>query len=166
MAERSESKSHSVYHAVHNEVRAHVGADVFTILSWHPVSSTLKRVYSHDAIDYPVGTEIPLRSETPWRQKVVENQESNLGLVKADVVQVAVDMGLPQSNDWIESSACGCIVNWPVVLNGRTIGVVTAMAGEGRYTGRTTYDLGQLQWLNSEAFSNALKNEQARENIQ
>jgi hypothetical protein len=119
--------THADLSLLEDEVRSTIGARLFTVLAWFPERRALHRAYSSHPEQYPVGGEKTVGVAAGWlAQRIVEGQPY-LGADRAAVREVFAD------HELIESLGCGAIINIPVIEDGRTLGVVNILDGEGRY---------------------------------
>lgn len=112
---------------VESAARCSVGVRLFTVLAWDDERGALHRVYTNDAVAYPLSAEKVMRRDAPWITHVVVGQRAYLGRDPAGVAEVFSD------HELISSLGCGAVINVPVVDGGRTVGVINLLDAEGTY---------------------------------
>lgn len=112
---------------VESFVRRTVGVRLFTVLAWDDERGALHRVYTNDAVAYPLSGEKVMPGDAPWIVEVVVGQQTYLGRDPEAVAKVFSD------HELIASLGCGAVINVPVVDDGRTLGVLNLLDAEGAY---------------------------------
>ncbi|GAA3467282.1 GAF domain-containing protein [Nonomuraea roseola] len=112
---------------VESAIRREVGARLFTVLAWIPERGALRRVHSSHPGQYPVGGEKTVEVAEGWLATCIEGRRPYLGADRAAVREIFAD------HELIESLGCGCVINVPVVEEGRVLGVLNLLDAEGSY---------------------------------
>ncbi|GAA4550798.1 GAF domain-containing protein [Amycolatopsis samaneae] len=112
---------------VEEQVRATIGARLFTVLAWVPERRALRRVYSSHPEQYPVGGEKTVEVAAGWLARCITGQRPYLGPDSAAVREIFAD------HELIAELGCGAVINVPVVEDGRTLGVLNILDAEGSY---------------------------------
>jgi len=109
------------------EARRLVGARLFTVLAWDVDRRALQRIHTSHPVEYPVSGEKFMPIDAPWPQQVLVRQQPYLGVDAAAVAAVFAD------HETIAALGCGSTLNLPVVVGGRTLGVLNLLDAEGSY---------------------------------
>lgn len=112
---------------VEERMRDTIGVRLFTVLAWVPERQALRRVHSSHPEQYPVGGEKTVEVAAGWLAKCITRQEPYLGPDRAAVREIFAD------HELIEGLGCGAVINVPVVVDGRTLGVLNILDAEGNY---------------------------------
>lgn len=112
---------------VEHQVRAAVGARLFTVLAWIPRHRALRRVHSSHPDEYPVGGEKTVEVDGGWLEQCIVAQQPYLGPDRAAVRAIFAD------HELIAELGCGAVINVPVLDNGQTLGVLNILDAEGSY---------------------------------
>ncbi|RSN40092.1 GAF domain-containing protein [Amycolatopsis sp. WAC 04197] len=112
---------------VEGKTRATIGVRLFTVLAWVPERRALRRVHSSHPVEYPVGGEKTVEVAAGWLDRCITGQEPYFGPDSAAVREIFAD------HELIDSLGCGAVINVPVVDDGRTLGVLNLLDGEGHY---------------------------------
>lgn len=124
----SKSAADEVFLQLFNAMRQHPGVILFTALQWIPGTSSLRRIFTSHAHDYPVGAEKTVEISAGWLDTVIARKKPFLAADLDGLKEVFADASL------IQSLGCGAVINLPV-LNGPTlVGVLALLDAEGRYT--------------------------------
>lgn len=117
------------------QVRTHIGFQLFTVLSWVPERRALRRLWSSNPAAFTVGGEKTTAVDPTWLSGRVELQHPFLGADAAAVRAVFHDFAL------IESLGCGAVLNTTVVDDRQTLAVLSVLDAAGAYD---TADLARL----------------------
>lgn len=106
-----------------------IGHRLFTVLAWRPQDGDVERIHTSRASEYPLAGRKRM-GPTPWGAHVLDK-----GLPWFGRDAEAIRWAFPDS-DLIISLGCESCLNAPVRHDGRVLGVVSVLDGEGRYTDR------------------------------
>lgn len=117
----------SLFAAVAAVLRRRVGFGLLTMLRLEPDGEQVQRLFTTDAIHYPLaGTEA--LGSTPWGDHVLRQGRPFLGPDRA-----GVRWAFPADCDLIESLGLGATMNVPIVALGRVLGSMNILDREHRY---------------------------------
>ena len=109
------------------DLRAEVGARLFTVLAWLPSRRVLHRVHTSHPEQYPVGGEKSVQLAAGWLRQCIEEGRPFLGVDRKAVREVFIDHVV------IDRLGCGAVINLPVLTDGRVVGVINLLDAEGVY---------------------------------
>ena len=107
--------------------RQHVGAKLFTVMTYDDKRGFVRRVYSNMPEAYPVSGTKPA-NRTHWFEEVLENRRIFVANDIHAIAKVFDDHVL------IRSLACESVINVPVEINGEVAGTINCLHEAGFYT--------------------------------
>ncbi|MFB9904488.1 GAF domain-containing protein [Allokutzneria oryzae] len=110
-----------------NDFRAEVGVRLFTVLAWLPGRRVLHRVHTSHPAQYPVGGEKSVQVAAGWLATCIAKGKPYLGVDRKAVREVFADHVV------IDRLGCGAVINLPVRVDGRVVGVINLLDAEGAY---------------------------------
>ncbi len=120
----------AIFRAVEAVIRERIGFGLLTMLMLAPDGDEVGRVYTTDAVHYPLAGRERLGS-TPWGDHVLRQGLPYLGRDRA-----AVAWAFPGDFALIESLGLGATMNVPVRLPGRVLGSMNILDAEHRFDQR------------------------------
>ncbi|HLS68774.1 MAG TPA: GAF domain-containing protein [Kiloniellales bacterium] len=113
--------------AAERVLQARFGHQLFTLLSFHPESGDVERLYSSRPDAYPLAGRKKM-GPTPWGDQVLHQGKPYLGRTFDDIRWAFPD------HELITSLRLGCILNRPLAWNGKVMGVLSLLKeGERGY---------------------------------
>lgn len=124
---RQEGQPAPVFAALESLYRERVGFKMLTILRSDRAARVGRRFFTTSPETHPVGADKPV-TDSNWVEMVLDRQQL--------FVANTVEEFRPHYTDWelLQSMGIGSAVNYPVVINGVTVGAVNLTAEEGFYT--------------------------------
>jgi len=114
-----------------------IGARLFTVMTYDPVTGEASRVYSNMPEAYPVSGTKPL-NPTHWTQVVIKEQRDFVANDYEGVKAVFYD------HELIRSLGCESVINIAIVIAGEVRGTINCLDVAGHYTAER---IGQAQSL-------------------
>jgi hypothetical protein len=118
-------------------VRARIGTKLLTASVFDMKAGRSRRVFSDDAVSYPVGGFKPI-SDGKWTDTVLVRHEVFSSLRIEEIAEVFFDWQL------IQSLGCESNANIPVVVGGEVIGTMNLLDEAGYYTAERLAPVGKL----------------------
>lgn len=115
------------YAALHRLFDGAVGARLFTVTTVDLDRAEARRLYTSDAVTYPVSGAKPIVVD-PWYELVIVGHESFVKNTLAEIAEHFPDHAT------IGSLGCGSVINLPVMLAGAVVATVNCLDVEHRYT--------------------------------
>ena len=109
-----------LFNAVERAAKEHIGHTLFTLMVVHHDTLEVERLYSNMPQAYPVGGRKKKR-DTWWGRHVVEDAAPFVGHGPADLEKAFAD------HELIKSLGLGCVLNMPVVYDGRCRGTMNLL---------------------------------------
>jgi|SRR5699024_2054102 len=114
-------------HAADQALQTRFGHQLFTLLSFHPESGDVERLYSSRPDVYPLAGRKKM-GPTPWGNEVLHQGKAYLGRTFDDIRWAFPD------HELITGLKLGCILNRPIAWNGKVLGVLSLLKeGERGY---------------------------------
>jgi hypothetical protein len=107
--------------------RQEVGARLFTVMTFDPLTGQSQRVHSSHPKEYPVSGDKPLPMGL-WSRTVVEERKMFVANTIEAIAEVFPD------HELIRSLGCESVVNLPVAFADAVIGTVNLLDVSGHYT--------------------------------
>lgn len=107
--------------------RETVGAKLFTVMAYDPMTAMAHRLHTSDPAAYPVSGAKPLPAG-PWSTTVIDGKRPFVANTIEAIAEVFPDHAL------IDSLGCQSVVNAPVIFDGQVIGTVNLLHEAGFYT--------------------------------
>jgi hypothetical protein len=117
-------------------VQRGIGHKLFTVMRVHESTQEVERLYSSNPEAYPVGGR-KRKQDTPWSRTVLGERRVFVARTPAEVREAFADHAL------IESLGIGSIMNVPIIVGGRSIGVMNVSHDAHWFTAEDA-DLGQV----------------------
>jgi transcriptional regulator with GAF, ATPase, and Fis domain len=116
-----------LYAAVDALVQEVIGHKLFTLMRVHEEASEVERIYSSNAVAYPVGGR-KAKAGTPWSRAVLDRGEVFVARTPKEVREAFSDYAL------IASLGIGSIMNVPLSVGGRRLGTMNISHEAGWFT--------------------------------
>ena len=119
----------AVFQRILDDMQQAPGVILFTALQWIPQRSSLRRLFTNQPNEYPVGAEKTVEISPGWLGTVIEDKKPFLAADLAALQEVFTDSEL------IQQLGCGAVINVPVLDEHRNVvGVLALLDAEGHYT--------------------------------
>ena len=126
----------AIFDILATRIRENVGYLLMTVLVPAGDAPFLKRVFSTNQDQYPLGTADPIEDSIWFRRLFTEGEP-----IVANDAQ-AIEAWLP-GFDAYRAQGYGSLANIPIVISGTTIGLVNLMDEAGHFTAQRLSDLRQ-----------------------
>lgn len=113
--------------ALHRLFDGAVGAKLFTVTTVDLDVAQARRLYTSDAVTYPVSGAKPIVID-PWYDLVIVRHQSFVKNTLAEIAEHFPDHAT------IGSLGCGSVINLPVMLAGAVVATVNCLDVEHHYT--------------------------------
>ncbi|MEX3010144.1 GAF domain-containing protein [Hoeflea sp. TYP-13] len=117
----------TVYGALEELSMAHVGAKLFTLMTFDRASGLASRCYSNMPEAYPASGTKTVDSDR-WSDHVLDGQQN---FVANDIESIAEVF---DDHELIRSLGCESVLNLPVVVGGEVLGTINLLHEKGFYT--------------------------------
>jgi hypothetical protein len=119
--------SESAFERIAADAQASFGYRLFTAMRYLRATAEVERVYTSDAVAYPIGGR-KIKRETPWTRQVLDAGEPYFANDEAGI-RAAFD-----DADRILALGLGAVINVPVSRAGRVVGTLNFLRETGGYS--------------------------------
>jgi hypothetical protein len=127
--------------ALDQALRRHPGHKLFTVLAIDRDRDLVQRIYTNDAVAYPLGGVKPLHRESDFFRQVVQAGVSRICRNRAECHAAFSDHRL------IDQLGCESAINVPIRHKGETLGSLNLLHASGWYTPQMIPDLNRFAAL-------------------
>ena len=126
-AAESAADAQAVHHALEELAIGHVGAKLFTLMTFDRESGLASRCYTNMPEAYPRSGTKAVDSDR-WTEQVLDGQKNFVANDIGSIAEVFDDHAL------IKSLGCESVLNLPVVVGGEVLGTINLLHEAGFYT--------------------------------